>query len=73
METNKIMKKQYLITREQLDRVVDTYLTDKMRGGRVVTNNHKYSKPLLTLRVKFCLFFLNGVRVGTMMKVRETY
>tara|TARA_R110001632_G_scaffold64064_4_gene152647 strand:- start:15526 stop:15921 length:396 start_codon:yes stop_codon:yes gene_type:complete len=47
METNKIMKKQYLITREQLDRVVDTYLTDKMRGGRVVTNNHKYSKSSL--------------------------
>ena len=41
------MKKQYLITREQLDRVVDTYLTDKMSGGRVSTFNHKYSKSSL--------------------------
>ena len=41
------MKKQYLITREQLDRVVDTYLTDKMRGGRVKTVRNKYSKGSL--------------------------
>jgi len=38
------MKKQYLITREQLDRVVANYLDEKMRGGRVKTVRNRYSK-----------------------------
>jgi len=38
------MKKQYLITREQLDTLVDNYLTEKMRGGRVKTIRNRFSK-----------------------------
>ena len=38
------MKKQYLITREQLDRMVANYLNDKMKGGRVKTVRNRYSK-----------------------------
>ena len=38
------MKKQYLITREQLDRVVANYLDEKMRGGRVKTVRNRFSK-----------------------------
>ena len=38
------MKKQYLITRDQLDRVVANYLDEKMRGGRVKSIASKYSK-----------------------------
>ena len=38
------MKKQYLITREQLDRVVANYLDEKMRGGRVKAVRNRYSK-----------------------------
>ena len=38
------MKKQYLITREQLDRVVANYLDENMRGGRVKTVRNRYSK-----------------------------
>jgi len=41
------MKKQYLITREQLDRVVDNYLSSKMMGGRVVTKRNEFSKGSL--------------------------
>ena len=41
------MKKQYLITREQLDRVVDNYLSSKMMGGRVVTKRSEFSKGSL--------------------------
>ena len=38
------MKKQYLITREQLDRVVANYLDEKMRGGRVKAVRNQFSK-----------------------------
>lgn len=38
------MKKQYLITREQLDRVVANSLDEKMRGGRVKTVRNPFSK-----------------------------
>ena len=38
------MKKQYLITREQLDRVVANYLDEKMRGGRVKAVRNQYAK-----------------------------
>jgi hypothetical protein len=38
------MKKQYLITREQLDSVVANYLDEKMRGGRVKTVRNRFSK-----------------------------
>jgi hypothetical protein len=41
------MKKQYLITREQLDRVVANFLDDKMRGGRVKTVRNRFSKSSL--------------------------
>ena len=41
------MKKQYLITREQLDRVVANYLDEKMRGGRVKTVRNQFSKGSL--------------------------
>ena len=41
------MKKQYLITREQLDRVVANFLDDKMRGGRVKTVRNQFSKSSL--------------------------
>lgn len=41
------MKKQYLITREQLDRVVANFLGDKMRGGRVKTVRNQFSKSSL--------------------------
>ena len=37
------MKKQYLVTREQLDRVIDNYLTLKMKDGKVVVKQNKYS------------------------------
>lgn len=32
------MKRSYLITREQLDRVVVNYLNDKMKGGKITTD-----------------------------------
>ena len=35
------MKKQYLITREQLDGLVGNFLDEKMRGGRVKTVRNK--------------------------------
>ena len=38
------MKKQYLITREQLDGLVGNFLDEKMRGGRVKTVRNRYSK-----------------------------
>lgn len=38
------MKKQYLITREQLDNLVGNFLDEKMRGGRVKTVRNRYSK-----------------------------
>lgn len=38
------MKKQYLITREQLDNLVGSFLDEKMRGGRVKTVRNRYSK-----------------------------
>lgn len=38
------MKKQYLITREQLDNLVGNFLDEKMRGGRVKTVRNQYSK-----------------------------
>lgn len=38
------MKKQYLITREQLDGLVGNFLDEKMRGGRVKTIRNRYSK-----------------------------
>lgn len=41
------MKKQYLITREQLDGLVGNFLDEKMRGGRVKTVRNKYSKGSL--------------------------
>jgi len=41
------MKKQYLITREQLDNLVANFLDDKMRGGRVKTVRNRFSKSSL--------------------------
>jgi len=41
------MKKQYLITREQLDGLVGNFLDEKMRGGRVKTVRNRYSKGSL--------------------------
>ena len=41
------MKKQYLITREQLDNLVGNFLDEKMRGGRVKTVRNRYSKGSL--------------------------
>ena len=41
------MKKQYLITREQLDGLVGNFLDEQMRGGRVKTVRNKYSKGSL--------------------------
>ena len=38
------MKKQYLITREQLDTVIDNYLKEKMEGAYVTTINNPYAK-----------------------------
>lgn len=37
------MKKQYLVTREQLDRAIDNYLTLKMKDSKVVIRQNKYS------------------------------
>lgn len=39
--------KKYLITREQLDRVVENYLASKMVGGRILTKRNRYSKGSL--------------------------
>jgi len=39
--------KKYLITREQLDRVVENYLASKMMGGRILTKRNRYSKGSL--------------------------
>ena len=41
------MKKQYLITREQLDGLVGNFLDEKMRGGRVLTKRNRFSKGSL--------------------------
>ena len=41
------MKKQYLITREQLDNLVANFLDEKMRGGRVKTVRNQFSKSSL--------------------------
>ena len=41
------MKKQYLITREQLDNLVANFLDEKMKGGRVKTVRNQYSKSSL--------------------------
>jgi len=41
------MKKQYLITREQLDNLVANFLDEKMRGGRVKTVRNRFSKSSL--------------------------
>jgi len=39
--------KKYLITREQLDRVVENYLASKMMGGRILTKRNRFSKGSL--------------------------
>ena len=69
------MKKQYLITREQLDTLVDKYLTEKMRGGRVKAVRNRFSKSSMlnafiapNNEVLFILFEWE-VRVGMMMMV----
>ena len=41
------MKKTYLVTREQLDRIVTKYLDGMMKGGRVVESNpYDYLKTI---------------------------
>ena len=41
------MKKTYLVTREQLDRIVTKYLDGMMKGGKIVeTNPYDYLKTI---------------------------